>query len=117
MGFLDKVKTSAEQAFEKSKELAQEGFERAKDEARELQLKRELGHVHEELGKKVVGLVASGAISHPDLASGVARATEIADELEALRAPDAPDGPEVTVDAAEPAAPSDAQPTTPPASS
>ena len=88
MGFLDKVKSGAEQAFEKAKDVAQEGYEKAKDEARELQLKREMGNVHEDLGKKVVELYASGALSHPDLSAGVQRVKEIKDEIAALNAPD-----------------------------
>lgn len=94
MGFLDKVKSGAEQAFEKAKDVAQEGYEKAKDEARELQLKREMGNVHEDLGKKVVELYATGALSHPDLSAGVQRVAEIKDEIAALNAPDPvePDG-------------------------
>ncbi|MEZ5102582.1 MAG: hypothetical protein R3C15_22850 [Thermoleophilia bacterium] len=91
MGFLDKVKSGAEQAFEKAKDVAQEGYEKAKDEAKELQLKRELGNVHEDLGKKVVELYASGALNHSDLSAGVQRVKEIKDEIDALNAPDPAD--------------------------
>jgi hypothetical protein len=83
MGLMDKVKAGAGQA----KEMAEQAFDKAKDEAKELQLKRELGSVHEELGKTVVDLVDQGEVSHANLESGVARARELKAEIEA---PDAP---------------------------
>jgi hypothetical protein len=86
MGLLDKVKAGAETAFEKAKDAAEQGIEKAKEEARELQLKRELGKVREDLGKRVVELANTGAISHPDLAGGVARANDLQAEIDALNA-------------------------------
>ena len=56
MGFLDKAKAAAEQAAA-----------RAKDTAGELQTKRELGQVYDELGRKTFELVESGELSSPAL--------------------------------------------------
>ena len=56
MGFLDKAKAAAEQAAA-----------RAKDTAGELQTKRELGQVYDELGRKTFELVEAGEVSSPAL--------------------------------------------------
>jgi F0F1-type ATP synthase membrane subunit b/b' len=87
MGLLDRVKASAEVAFEKAKDAAEQGIEKAKEEAKELQLKRELGKTREDLGRRVVDLVNAGAISHPDLIGGVARANDIQKQIDELSAP------------------------------
>jgi hypothetical protein len=68
MGFLDKAKAAAEQAATKAKE----GIE-------DVQTKRELGQAYGELGQKTYELVASGAVSHPDL-------TPLVDKISALKA-------------------------------
>jgi hypothetical protein len=52
MGFLDKAKAAAEQAAT-----------RAKETAGELQTKRELGQVYDELGRKTFELVEAGELS------------------------------------------------------
>jgi hypothetical protein len=65
MGLLDKVKSQAEQAAAKAKEGVQE-----------VQLKRELGQVHAELGELVVQLVESGELTHERLRPLVERAQE-----------------------------------------
>ena len=56
MGLLDKAKAAAEQAAT-----------RAKDTAGELQTKRELGQVYDELGRKTFELVDAGEVSSPAL--------------------------------------------------
>ncbi len=62
MGLLDKAKAAAEQAAT-----------RAKDTAGELQTKRELGQVYDELGRKTFELVEAGEVSSPALESLVER--------------------------------------------
>jgi hypothetical protein len=52
MGFLDKAKAAAEQAAT-----------RAKETAGELQTKRELGQVYDELGRKTFELIEAGELS------------------------------------------------------
>lgn len=81
MGFLDKLKEGAEQA----KELAAAAAERAKDEAKEVNLKRQLGHEQEALGEKAYSLAEQGAISHADLEPHVTKIRELTAELEARR--------------------------------
>ena len=56
MGLLDKAKAAAEQAAT-----------RAKDTAGELQTKRELGQVYDDLGRKTFELVEAGELSSPAL--------------------------------------------------
>ena len=56
MGFLDKAKAAAEQAAT-----------RAKDTAGELQTKRELGQVYDELGRTTFELIEAGEVSSPAL--------------------------------------------------
>jgi hypothetical protein len=84
MGFLDKAKEVAEQA----KGLAGEAAERAKQEAKELQLKRELGQAHEELGKVAFELAETGAIAHPELDPTVGRIRRIRSDIAELAEPD-----------------------------
>jgi len=74
MGFLDKVKSGAEQAAAK-----------AKEEAKELQTKRELGQVYDEFGKAAYELVARGEISHAELEAGAERIRSLRARLEELQ--------------------------------
>ncbi len=62
MGFLDKAKAAAEQAAT-----------RAKETAGELQTKRELGQVYDELGRKTFELVEAGELSSAALVPLVER--------------------------------------------
>jgi hypothetical protein len=71
MGFLDKVKQSAEQATAKAKEGVSG-----------VQTKRELGQAHTELGETAFRLADSGAISHPELDPIVERIRSLKAELE-----------------------------------
>ncbi len=80
MGLMDKVKAGAEQA----KGLAEQAAAKAKEEARELQLKRELGQQEAELGRTVVGLVESGELSHPSLEEQLFSINALKAELESL---------------------------------
>jgi hypothetical protein len=77
MGLMDKIKAGAEQA----KELGAQAAAKAKDEARELQLKREIGKEEGELGRKALGLLESGAIAHPELDEHVERIQALKAEL------------------------------------
>jgi hypothetical protein len=71
MGFLDKAKAAAASATEKAKEGVSD-----------VQTKREIGQVYDELGKKAHELVESGAISHPELAELVNKIDELKAKLE-----------------------------------
>ena len=71
MGLLDKVKAQAEQAAAK-----------AKEGVHEVQLKRELGQVHEELGRLAFELVETGELGHERLAPLVARVRDLKAQLE-----------------------------------
>src|SRR3972149_7005437 len=73
MGFLDKVKSGAEQVAAKTKE-----------EAKELQTKRELGQAYDEFGKAAYELVARGEISHAELEAGAERIRSLRARLEEL---------------------------------
>jgi hypothetical protein len=86
MGLLDKAKAMAGQAATQAKELAGEAAEKAKQEAKELQLKRELGQVHEELGRTTFDLVESGALTHPELGPTVERIRALRAQLSELQA-------------------------------
>jgi hypothetical protein len=66
MSLLEKAKAAAEQAAAKAKE----GVE-------DVQTKRELSHAYSELGKKVVELVESGELAHPQLDEPVAEIKEL----------------------------------------
>jgi len=84
VGLLDKLKEGAGQA----KDYAQQAAEKAKDEAKELQLKRQLGSELEELGRVTFDLVQRGELTHGDLAAGVQRVTDIKAQLAELAAAD-----------------------------
>ena len=73
MGLMDKLKAGADQA----RDLAEQAAAKAKEEARELQVKRELGQAEAELGRAAFALVDSGALAHPDLDEHVARVREL----------------------------------------
>lgn len=79
MGLLDKVKSQAEQAAAK-----------AKEGVHEVQLKRELGQAHEELGKLAFELAEAGQITHERLAPLVQKVHDLTAQL-------AEDAPEETV--------------------
>src|SRR3954451_9047807 len=76
MGFLDKAKAAAEQMADK-----------ANDTVSDVQTKRDLQKTYGELGEKAFKLADSGSISHPALATDVARIRELqaklADEADA----------------------------------
>ena len=71
MGLLDKAKAAAEQAAT-----------RAKDTAGELQTKRELGQVYDELGRKTFELVESGEVSSTTLDPLVERIRSLKAQLD-----------------------------------
>jgi hypothetical protein len=70
MGFIDKAKTTAEQAVH-----------RANETLADVQAKRELSKAYRELGLTAFKLVDSGAISHPELGADVARIRELEAKL------------------------------------
>jgi hypothetical protein len=84
MGLMDKIKAGAEQA----KDLAGQAAAKAKDEAKELQLKREIGREEGELGRKALVLLESGAIAHPDLDENVRQIQALKAELASLEEDD-----------------------------
>jgi hypothetical protein len=96
MGLLDKVKSGAGDLASKAKEGAGDLAAKAKEEAKELQLKRDLGSAHEELGEKTFALVESGAISHSELEPAVARVRDLKQQIEALSAPEPQTPPDTT---------------------
>jgi len=69
--------------FDQLKEATQVVVDKTRDGVEDLQQKRELSGVYEDLGQKTAELVRSGAISHPDLAPLVDRATELEASLAA----------------------------------
>jgi len=71
MGFLDKVKQSATDATQKVKEGAED-----------VQTKREIGKLEDELGKQTYVLAKAGAVSHPDIDALVAKIDELKAKLE-----------------------------------
>jgi len=71
MGFLDKVKQSATEATQKVKEGAED-----------VQTKREIGKLEDELGKQTYVLAKAGAVSHPDIDALVAKIDELKAKLE-----------------------------------
>ena len=79
MGFLDKVKQSAEQATTKAKEGVST-----------VQTKRELGQAHTELGETAFRLADSGAVSHPDLDPIVERIRTLKAQLDDAGPADVP---------------------------
>jgi len=68
--------------FDQLKEATQVVVDKTRDGVEDLQQRRELSSVYEDLGEKAAELVRSGAISHPALTPLVGRA----DELEAALA-------------------------------
>jgi hypothetical protein len=70
MGLLDKVKSQAEQAAAK-----------AKEGVHEVQLKRELGQAHEELGKLAFELVEAKEIAHERLTPLVTKVHDLNAQL------------------------------------
>lgn len=72
MGFLDKAKAAAEQAAS-----------RANETVADVQTKRELQKAYGEFGEKAFALADSGALSHPELDSDVARIRELKTKLDA----------------------------------
>ena len=80
MGLLDKLKAGAEQA----KEIASEGVEKAKQEAKELQLRREIGQAEAELGRTAFDLAEKGVLTHAEVAPGVERIRSLKAELAAV---------------------------------
>lgn len=71
MGLLDKVKSQAEQAAAKAKEGVQE-----------VQLKRELGQTHEELGRLAFELADAGELADARLAPLVDKVRDLRARLE-----------------------------------
>jgi hypothetical protein len=82
MGFLDRLKEGAGQA----KELAGQAVDRAKEEAKELQLKREIGQAQGDLGRTVFDLAEKGELSHAALGGHVERIRALQAELGELEA-------------------------------
>ncbi len=66
MGLLDKVKSQAEEVAAKAKEGVQD-----------VQLKRELGQVHDELGQLAFELVDKGEIAHDRLTPLVSKVRDL----------------------------------------
>jgi hypothetical protein len=75
MGFLDRVKTAAEQAGA-----------RAKEEFEEQKTKRELNQAYSDLGETVFGLVDAGSLSDDRLAAGIERIRSLKAKLAELEA-------------------------------
>ena len=107
MGFLDKAKQAAEQA----KTAAEKAADRANEAVEDVQTKRELTKAYSELGETAFRLADTGAISHPELESQVARVRELqakrdepGAEAEAEPAPDATEAVEQPLSGAGPGA-------------
>jgi hypothetical protein len=71
MGLLDKVKSQAEQAATK-----------AKEGVHDVQVKRELGQVYDELGKLAFELVDAGEIAHDRLTPLVVKVRDLQAQIE-----------------------------------
>jgi hypothetical protein len=82
MGFLDKAKAAAEQAAQKAKEGAELAAHKAKETAEDVQTKRELSGVYDELGHKAFELVESGAVANDALTPLVSRIKELQAKLD-----------------------------------
>ncbi len=98
MGFLDKLKSGAGEAAElagqaagQAKDLAGKTAARARQEAKELQLKRELGEAYDEFGQTAFVLWEKGEIASPHLESRARRIRALRDELAAVQAAEAED--------------------------
>jgi hypothetical protein len=59
---------------------------KAKEGVEELQTRHELSQAYGELGRTTADLVASGALSHPDLTAQVEKIKELKAQLEAAKA-------------------------------
>jgi hypothetical protein len=91
MGFLDKLKAGAGeaaglagQAAGQAKDLAEKTATRAKQEARELQLRRDLGDAYDDFGRTAYDLWESGEIASPLLESRAGRIKTLRDQLDEL---------------------------------
>jgi hypothetical protein len=82
MGLLDRLKEGADQAMG----LAGQAVDRARDEAKDLNLKRQLGSAQEDLGRITFELVEEGAVSHPKLTPAVERIRALREESAAVNA-------------------------------
>ena len=92
MGLMDKLKTGAGGAKDlasgaagQAKDLAGDVASRAKQEAKEMQLKRDLGDATDDLGKTAFELWEHGEIDHPMLESRARRVRSLRDDLAALQ--------------------------------
>jgi hypothetical protein len=92
LGFLDKIKAGAGEAADlagqaagQAKDLAGKTASRAKQEARELQLKRDLGEAYDELGQTAFELWEQGEIASPHLESRARRVKALREELASLQ--------------------------------
>ena len=88
-GFMDKLKAGAEQAkglagqaAGQAKDFAGDAASRAKEEAKELQVKRELGQAYDDLGKAAYELWEDGQLDHPHLESRARRVKALRDQLD-----------------------------------
>jgi hypothetical protein len=106
MGFMDKLKSGAEQLKEASGQAA----ERAKIEVAELKVKREVNAEYDVLGEKAYALADSGAISHPDLNASVEKIRKLKAELDELAKQEAAIGTEEEPAAAAATPPSEQPP-------
>lgn len=93
MGFLDRLKAGAGEAAElagktaeQAKELAEKTAARARQEAKELQLKRELGEAYDDLGRAAFDLWEKGEIASAHLESRARRIRSLREELAAIEA-------------------------------
>lgn len=67
--------------FDQLKDATQVVVDKTRDSVEDLQQRRELDSTYEDLGRKTAELVASGAVSHPDLTPLVEKARELEAEL------------------------------------
>ena len=81
-GFMDRLR----EATVNVTQMTRDGIET-------LQSKHELAQTYNDLGRKTVELVESGAISHPELTEMVARITELKAEMAAAGEPEAKPAP------------------------
>jgi len=86
--FMDRLKAGAEQAKElagqaagQAKDMAGDAAARAKDEARELQVKRELGQAYDDLGRAAYELWEQSELQHPHLESRARRIKTLKEQL------------------------------------
>ena len=67
--------------FDQLKEATQVVVDKTRDSVEDLQQRRELDSVYEDLGRKTAELVGSGAVAHPELTPLVEKAKELEAEL------------------------------------